>query len=102
MEKMVIAFTASNGKQPFNVWLHRLDNKARDIIMKRVDRMGKGHYGDYKPLGDGIYELKFKFGPGYRVYFGEDGRTNVVLLGGGCKGSQASDIKRAKMHWQQC
>jgi len=60
-----------------------------------------GNYGDYKPLGDGICELKFDFGPGYRIYFAEDGDVIVILLCGGDKNSQVQDIKTAKMYWQE-
>ncbi|EHL31558.1 hypothetical protein LDG_6411 [Legionella drancourtii LLAP12] len=61
-----------------------------------------GNYGDYKPLGDGVCELKFDFGSGYRIYFAEEeGGVIVILLCGGDKGSQVQDIKTAKMYWQE-
>ena len=59
------------------------------------------HYGDYRSLKDGVFELRLVFGPGYRVYFGEDGDTIVVLLCGGDKSSQVQDIKRAKAYWKE-
>ena len=61
-----------------------------------------GNYGDYKPLGDGICELKFDFGPGHRIYCAEEeGGVIVILLCGGDKSSQVQDIKTAKMYWQE-
>ena len=64
-------------------------------------RLESGHYGDCKPVGEGVIELRFFFGPGYRVYFGEDGDTIVVLLCGGDKGNQNSDIRQAQDYWKE-
>jgi putative addiction module killer protein len=60
----------------------------------------QGHYGDYKNVGNGVYEMRFFFGSGYRVYFAEDGDTIVLLLSGGDKGSQDKDIVQAKAYWK--
>ncbi len=60
-----------------------------------------GHYGDYKNLGDGIKELRFFFGSGYRIYFGEHNERMVILLTGGDKSSQSSDIEKAKQYWKE-
>jgi len=57
-----------------------------------------GSYGDCQPVGEGVYELRFDFGPGYRVYFGIDG-SEIILLGGGDKDNQVADIKKAKACW---
>jgi putative addiction module killer protein len=53
-------------------------------------------------LGDGVFELRVDLGPGYRIYFGRKGRLVVILLCGGDKRSQVSDIKRAKRYWKDC
>ena len=66
-----------------------------------MDRVEIGNYGDYKPLGDGVYELKLHFGSGYRVYFAEDGYIIVILLCGGDKSSQSKDIEVAKAYWKE-
>jgi len=62
-------------------------------------RVEAGNFGDCEPVGDGVTELRIHVGAGYRVYFGRHGKTVVILLCGGDKGSQAADIKRAKDYW---
>ena len=87
---------------PFVEWLGCLkDPVTRHRIRRWLDRVEMGNYGDYRVLGDGICELKFDFGPGYRVYFAEEGEVIVILLCGGDKSSQVLDIKTAKMFWQE-
>ena len=81
----------------FKAWLAKLKDKlARAIILRRLDRIAMGNFGDAKPVGDGISEFRIDHGPGYRVYFVRRGETLIVLLCGGDKGSQARDIARAK------
>ena len=78
-------------------WLTALrDVEARARIAKRIDRIAAGNLGDAKSVGDGVSELRFTFGPGYRVYFTMRGAVVVILLCGGDKGSQRCDIERAK------
>lgn len=62
---------------------------------------GRGNLGDCKSVGEGVSELRVDYGPGYRVYFGQEGRTLVVLLGGGDKRTQDRDIRIAKQHWRE-
>ena len=100
--KIVIVYRNTAGKEPFTDWLNSLRNPAtRRRILKRLLRLEQGHYGDVKPVGTGVNELRFFFGAGYRVYFGEDGDTLVVLLCGGDKSSQRRDIQRAQAYWQE-
>ena len=100
--KTVIVYRDEVENEPFTDWLNSLrDPKARRRILKRLIRLEHGHYGDYKPVGEGVNELRFFFGSGYRVYFGEDGDKIVVLLCGGDKDSQSRDIQRAKMYWKE-
>jgi putative addiction module killer protein len=61
----------------------------------RIERLAAGNPGDVKPVGDGVSELRIDFGPGYRVYFTKRGREVVILLAGGDKSTQATDIKTA-------
>lgn len=83
----------------FSKWLSTLrDTRGRALILVRVRRIGLiGHFGDHKSVGDGVNELRISFGPGYRVYYAMRGKTIVILLGGGDKGSQERDIAAAKV-----
>ena len=99
-KKELVVYERSGGKCPFGDWLsHLKDNKARDIIRVRLDRLAYGNAGQYERLGNGLYELKIYFGPGYRVYFGEASRNLIVLLCGGDKNSQSQDIETARQYW---
>lgn len=96
----LLEYVNENSRAPFAEWLDGLrDVKARALIRKRLNRVRLGNLGDCKPVGDGVKELKIAFGPGYRVYFAEDGDTVVVLLCGGDKGSQDADIRQARTNW---
>jgi len=78
-------------------WLTRLrDRAARMRINARIRRLSLGNFGDVKPVGDGISELRIDYGPGYRVYFVQRGSALVVLLAGGDKRTQERDIARAR------
>lgn len=77
-------------------WLENLrDVMGRARIAKRIDRLAR-NFGDRKPVGDGVSELRLAFGPGYRVYYTERNGAVIILLCGGDKGSQERDITRAK------
>lgn len=100
--KTVVIYKTESGKVPFNDWLNGLrDRKTRQRILNRLFRVESGHYGDHKPVGDGVIELRFFFGAGYRIYFGEDGDKLVILLTGGNKDSQSKDIQQAKAYWRE-
>jgi putative addiction module killer protein len=99
--KELAIYQTDTAKEPFSDWLSELDSKVRGRIRSRLDRLEQeGHYGDYKSVGDSVYELRFFFGSGYRVYFAEDGHTIVLLLSGGDKDSQDKDILQAKAYWK--
>ncbi|MBF0355808.1 MAG: type II toxin-antitoxin system RelE/ParE family toxin [Alphaproteobacteria bacterium] len=81
----------------FSGWFEGLkDRQARVRIQARIDRAGLGNLGDSAPVGDGISEMRVHCGPGYRVYFMQQGGKLIVLLCGGDKGSQTKDIQKAK------
>lgn len=80
----------------FATWLEKLkDRQARARIQVRLDRLALGLAGDVKPVGGGVSELRVDYGPGYRVYFKQQGLELVLLLIGGDKRTQARDIQRA-------
>ena len=83
--------------QSFSKWLLKLkDLRGRVAVVRRIERMKIGNYGDYKSVGDNIFELRITTGPGYRVYFTQRGDEVVVLLIGGDKSTQLKDIEKAK------
>ena len=79
----------------FDKWLSA-DQRAVAKIASRIERLGLGNAGDVKPVGEGISEMRLTYGPGYRIYYKQTGRTIVVILCGGDKSTQENDIKRAK------
>lgn len=100
MPKKVEFYVTANGKSPFVEWLESLrDIKARAQIKKRLRRAELGNLGEYNSVGQGVYEMKIHFGPGYRAYFGMDGQHFVLLLCGGDKSTQSKDIKLAQEYW---
>lgn len=81
----------------FADWLRRLrDERARARIQIRIRRLSLGNFGDVKPVGGGVSELRIDYGPGYRVYFRQYGEVLVLLLAGGTKKTQEADIAKAK------
>ena len=95
-------YRTPNGQEPFVEWLRSLrDSETRRRIQSRIRRLTAGNLGDYKSVGDGVFELRLQFGPGYRVYFGQVDNTIVLLLCGGDKSSQGRDIERAKAYWRE-
>jgi putative addiction module killer protein len=94
-------YISLDGKDVFNDWLTSLrDRKGRAVIRARLDRIQfQGNFGNHRSVGHGVYELKIDFGPGYRVYYAEEGGKVVLLLGGGDKGSQDKDIRKAHERW---
>jgi len=78
-------------------WFAKLaDRAAKARIDVRIRRLSLGNFGDAKPVGDGVSELRIDYGPGYRVYFLRRGSTLVILLAGGDKRTQDRDIALAK------
>ena len=82
----------------FDRWLSGLrDRRAVARIAARLDRMAAGNPGDVQPVGEGVSELRINYGPGYRVYFIQQGPVLIILLCGGDKSTQSKDIKQAKV-----
>ncbi len=100
--KMLRLFRLKNGVVPFSEWFLSLtDIRARQKIISRLARVRAGNLGRVESVGGGVRELKFDYGPGYRVYFGQGGPEMVLLLCGGDKGSQNDDIQKAKKYWEE-
>ncbi|MXX40011.1 MAG: type II toxin-antitoxin system RelE/ParE family toxin [Gemmatimonadetes bacterium] len=78
-------------------WFNSLrDRRAKARIQARIDRLELGHFGDVAPVGEGVSELRIFYGPGYRVYFVKRDSVVIILLSGGAKSTQNSDIVKAK------
>ena len=83
--------------QTFAKWMADLrDRQAKARIIVRIERMQGDNFGNHKAVGDGVSEMRIDYGPGYRVYFTVRGKTLVILLCGGDKGTQRMDIAKAK------
>lgn len=89
------------GRNPFERWFKDQDGATRARITIALGRMEDGNFASAKGIGEGAFELRLDFGPGYRVYFGKDGETVVILLGGGTKKRQQADIQRVRALWHE-
>lgn len=97
----ILDYQTTEGRDPYKVWLSALtDRVAKVQIMARVQRMAGGNFGDCKPLAGGVWELRINHGPGYRVYYARAGNRVVLLLTGGDKRKQQSDIETAVDYWK--
>jgi putative addiction module killer protein len=96
----VFHYLTVDGTDVFECWLDDLaDPTAVARIVARVDRVRAGNFGDCKPVGEGVRELRIDHGPGYRVYYALAGKQVVLILCGGDKRRQAADIRRAIAFW---
>lgn len=96
----MLTYMTSDGDCPFEKWVRGLrDFRAVSQIRKRIYRASLGNLGDVKSVGGGVSEMRIPIGPGYRIYFGQDGGQIVILLCGGDKSSQTKDIKLAQDYW---
>ena len=98
-EITVLEYEDKDGESPFSDWFDDLDRASAARVTMALARMEHGNLGDTKSVGDGVMERRIPFGPGVRVYFGRDGATLIILLGGGTKQRQDRDIATAKRHW---
>jgi putative addiction module killer protein len=89
------------GRSPYRDWLVKLDAATIARVIASVLRMEGGNFSAAKAVGNGVSELRLDFGPGYRVYFGKDGERLVILLAGGTKNRQQTDIESAHALWAE-
>lgn len=100
--KREVLHLVADGKDVFGEWIDALkDIAGRAAILKRIGRVEEGNLGDHRSVGGGVCEIRVHFGPGYRVYCGEDGPRVVLLLCGGDKGTQEKDVRRARELWAE-
>lgn len=96
----VLTYEDDQGGRPYTDWLVNLaDRQAKARLLVRVSRMAGGNFGDCKPIGDGVWELRIDWGPGYRVYYAQSGKRLILLLTGGDKRKQQADIDSAVSYW---
>lgn len=95
----LLAYQKEIGKVPLYDWLNSLDKTTFRIVMTRLARIRVGNLGDCSPIGDGIWEFRIDFGPGYRIYYAKLANQLVILFIGGNKRSQSRDINKAKEYW---
>ncbi len=89
------------GRSPFGRWFDGLDARAATRVRTALARMETGNLSNVRGVGSGVLERRIHVGPGYRVYFGKDGDTLIVLLGGGTKVRQHRDIEDARALWRE-
>jgi putative addiction module killer protein len=92
---------AEAGRSPFAEWFDGLDAVTAARVDRYLRRLEVGNFGAAKPLREGVFELRLDFGPGYRVYYGREARTIIILLGGGTKRRQGADIAAAVERWKR-
>ncbi len=94
-------YLAADNRDVFADWLKNLrDIKAKIAILRRINRLELGNFGDHKFLRDGVWELRIDVGPGYRIYYAQADKTIILLLSGGDKRTQDADIHRACNCWR--
>ena len=101
MKLTIREYLSVDGKNHFRVWLDALDIPVKARIQARILRFEMGNLSDHKSVGAGVWEARVMFGPGYRIYFGKEGRSVILLLLGGDKSSQAGDIRKARRLWRE-
>jgi putative addiction module killer protein len=98
--KEIVDYITPDGKDTYFLWRQSIkDRRTKDIVDARLERVKTGNYGDCKPVGEGVSELRFK--SGIRIYFAEIGGVIVILLCGGNKKTQKRDIITAKEYWRE-
>ena len=90
----------AHGNEPFEKWLNSIrDKRTLARIDSRLRRVRLGNLGDHRSVGEGVFELRLDFGPGYRIYFARIGNEVILLLSGGDKSTQTRDIAQAKLYF---
>ena len=97
----LIHYADADGKDHFGRWLESLsDVQAQARVSARLIRLHRGNFGDCRAVGEGVWEIRIDWGPGYRVYYAIAGKQAILLCEGGDKRTQATDIQRAIARWK--
>ena len=100
-EVRVVVYIDAAGRSAFTRWFDELNSEAAAKVTTALYRMRQGNFSNVKGIGGGAFEYRIDFGPGYRIYFGKDGETLIVLLGGSTKKGQQRAIQSARESWQE-
>ena len=99
-DRYEVIHLAVYGRDVFDEWFEDLrDVVGKTVILRRLSRLAYGNFGDHRPVGCGVWEIRIHYGPGYRIYYGEEGSRIILLICGGDKGTQKRDIQRAQQFW---
>lgn len=101
MKVKIEQYIREDGANPFEKWFDKLNAIAAAKVTTALYRMEQGNFSNVESVGEGVFEYKIHFGPGYRIYFGQEGQELVILVGGGSKKQQSNDIKKAKELWAE-
>jgi putative addiction module killer protein len=93
-------YVTASSESPFAEWFAEQNVAASAKIVRALARIEQGNLSNVKSVGEGVLEFRIDFGPGYRIYFGRDGETIIILLTGGTKKRQQRDIHAAHAYWQ--
>jgi len=94
-------YLTASGDSPFGAWFDALDPQAAAKVSVALSRLARGAHSNVKGVGSGVLEFRLDYGPGYRIYFGKDGETIVILLAGGTKQRQQRDVEDARVRWRE-
>jgi|SRR5687768_7938190 len=100
-EVRVVVYLDATGHSTFTRWFEGLNSEAAAKVTTALYRMGQGNFSNVEGVGSGVFEYRIDFGPGYRIYFGKDRETLVVLLGGSSKKRQQQAIQAAQQSWKE-
>lgn len=101
MSAVLEEYLDEKGQSPFGRWFDGLEARAAAKVVVALNRIERGAVSSVEGVGEGVLEFKIDFGPGYRIYFGQDGARLVILLAGGTKSRQGRDIADAKARWSK-
>jgi putative addiction module killer protein len=101
VSRQIIEYISKNGKNHFKEWIDNQIPDVQKIVDSRMTRVRNGNLGDVKPVGEGVNEMRFHSGQGFRIYFGQVGSKIILLLTAGDKKNQDTNIELAKRLWRE-